>query len=228
MKTVVLAMAVAIAAALVACSAEPLTLEQRVLSEPDVPGSLPDPVETRQTASTLDQFTAWQDIPAAEIDPRKFEEAGFVSAIHDTRFFPETPGGPHTREAAHVRILVVQFDSQGGALTGADLLHENALQPCPESCAARIEEFDVSGVPDAKGVRRLVTAERLQETGEQGEPSDSYTISFADGPFVYQVEGFAPPGKISEQQIEDIAKRLRDRVAGAPALSENTSAPLGL
>jgi hypothetical protein len=223
MKTVVLAMTLAVAAALVACGVEPLTLEQRVLGEAEVPGSLPDPVETRQTASTLDEFTAWQDIPATEIDPRKLEEAGFVSAIHDTRFFPETPGGPHTREAAHVRILVVQFDSPGGALTGADLLHENALKPCPFTCVAQIEEFVVSGVPDAKGVRRLITAEALQETGEEGEPSDSYTITFADGPFVYQVEAFAPPGKISEQQIEDIAKRLHDRVAGAPDLPESTS-----
>ena len=222
MKTGVLAMAVAIAATLVACEAAPLTLEQRVLSEADVPGSLPDPVETRQTASTLEEFTAWQDIPAAELDPGMLEEAGFVSAIHDTRFFPETPGGPHMREAAHVRILVVQFDSQDGARTAVDLLHENALQPCPGTCAARIEEFDVSGVPDAKGVQRLVTAERLEETGEQGEPSDSYTISFADGAFVYQVEGFAPPGTISEQQIEDITNKVHDRVAGAPHLLENS------
>ncbi|HET9540826.1 MAG TPA: hypothetical protein VFQ46_09530, partial [Candidatus Limnocylindria bacterium] len=68
MKTVVVAMAVVIAAALAACSAEPLALEQRVSGEADVPGSLPDPVETRETASTLDEFTAWQDFPAAEID----------------------------------------------------------------------------------------------------------------------------------------------------------------
>ena len=223
MKTVVLAMAVVIAAALAACSAEPLALEQRVSGEADVPGSLPDPVETRETARTLDEFTAWQDIPAAEIDPSELEQAGFVSAVHDTRFIPDTPGGPHTREAAHVRILVMQFDSPGGARTGADLLHESALQPCPDSCAARIEEFDVSGVPDAKGAQRIVTAERLQETGEEGEPSDSYTISFADGAFAYQVEGFGPPGKISEQQVEDIAKNLHDRVAGAPDLPDGAS-----
>jgi hypothetical protein len=216
MKTAVLAMALGVAASLVACGAEPLTLEQRVLSEADVPGSLPDPVETRQTASILDEFTAWHDLRAAEVDPRKLEEAGFVSAIHDTRFLPETAGGPHTREAPHVRILVMQFGSQGGARTGADLLHESALKPCPESCAARIEEFDVSGVSDAKGARRLITAEALKETAEEGEPSDSYTITFADGTFAYQVEGFAPPEKLSEQQVEDIAKKLRDRVAGAP------------
>ena len=218
-------MALAIAAAaIVACSsAEPLELEQRVLSEADVPGSLPDPVETRQTATSLDEFSAWQDMPAAEIDPSKLEEAGFVSAIHETRFFPETPGGPHTRDAAHVRILVVQFDSQGGARTGVDILNENALQPCPGSCAARIEPFEVSSVPDAKGVQRPVTAERLQETGEEGEPTDSFTITFADGPFVYQLEGFGPPGSITEQQVEDIAKKLHDRVAGAPDLPESTS-----
>jgi hypothetical protein len=225
MKAVVRTMAVAIATVLVACSADPLALEQRVLSEADVPGSLPDPVETRQTAGSLDQFTAWQDVPAAEIDSAMLEEAGFVAAIHDTRFLPDTSGESHSREAAHVRILIVQFDSQEGARTGLDLLHEQALQPCPGTCAARIEEFDVSGVPNAKGVQRPVTAERLAETGEEGEPSDSYTISFADGPFVYQVEGFAPPGKITEQQIEDIAKRLRDRVAGAPDLPASTSDP---
>jgi hypothetical protein len=224
MKTVVVGVALAIAAAaIVACSSEPLALEQRVVSEADAPGSLPDPVETRQNASSLDELAAWQDMPAAEIDPSKLEEAGFVSAIHETRFFPETPGGPHTRDAAHVRILVVQFDSERGARTGLDILHENALQPCPGSCAARIEPFDVSGVPNAKGVQRPVTAERLQETGEEGEPTDSFTITFADGQYVYQVEGFGPPGSITEQQVEDIAKKLHDRVAGAPDLPESTS-----
>ena len=218
MNRVVLAMAVAIAAALVGCgaAADALTLEQRVLSESDVPGSLPDPVETRQTASSLDEFTAWHDIAAAEIDRDKLEDAGFVSAIHDTRFFPETSGGPHTPDAPHVRILVIQFDSQAGARTAVDLLHERALQPCPFTCAAHFEEFDVSGVPDAKGARRLVTAEALEDTGEEGHPSDSYTISFADGAFVYQLEGFAPIGEVSEQEIEDLAKKLRDRIAGAP------------
>jgi hypothetical protein len=181
MRAFVLVLVVAIGAALVACSAEPLTLEQRVLGEADVPGSLSDPVETRQTAGSVNEFAAWQDVPAAEIDPGRLEETGFVAAISDTRFLPETAGGPHSREAAHVRILVLQFDSPNGARMGLDLLHEQALQPCPGSCAARIEEFDVSGVPDAKGVQRPVTAERLAETGEEGEPSDSYTITFADG-----------------------------------------------
>ena len=47
-------------------------------------------------------------------------------------------------------------------------------------------------------------------------PIDFYTITFADGPFVYQVEGFGPPGKISKKQVEEIAQRVYDRVKGAP------------
>jgi hypothetical protein len=210
--------ALVIAALLAACSAAtPLTLEQRLLNDSDAPGSLPDPVETRETATTVDQFHAWQDIPAAEIEPSALEEAGFVSAIHETRYLPETAGGPHVREAPHVRVLVVEFDSRDGAVAGVDLLHEQALQPCPGTCAARIEEMDVSGVPNAKGVQRPVTAERLQETGEEGEPTDEFIITFADGQFAYQVQGSAPAGEITKQQVEDIAKNLYDRVAGAPA-----------
>ena len=51
---------------------------------------------------------------------------------------------------------------------------------------------------------------------KDGAPIDFYTITFADGPFVYQVEGFGPPGKISKKQTEEIAQRVYDRVKGAP------------
>jgi hypothetical protein len=37
-----------------------------------------------------------------------------------------------------------------------------------------------------------------------------------DGPFVYEVEGFADPGETSKKQIEEIAQKLHDRIEGAP------------
>jgi hypothetical protein len=221
-KALLVAIAVLVATGLVACggnggAAEPLTLEQRLLRESEVPGSKPDPVETRLTAGSLDEFTAWRGayVTAAD-DARKLRKAGFVSAIHDTRFFPKTPGGAHTRDAAHVRMLILQFESEDGAVTGADLLRKNALKPCPGQCAVQIEEFEVSGVSDASGARRFLTAEGLKAMGDEGEPFDSYTISFADGPFVYELEVFGPPGKVSEKQIEEIAEKVHDRVKGAP------------
>jgi hypothetical protein len=224
MRRALVAIAIVVAAGLVACggnreAAKPLTLEQRLIRESEVPGSREDPVETRLTAANLDEFTAWQ-IPgyvrAAEIDPRKLKKAGFVAAIHDTRFIPKRLGGPHTRDAPHVRMLVVQFRTEDGATTGADLVYTEGLKPCPGECALQFEEFEAPGVPDARGFRRYATAKRLQETGGGDPPFDSYTITFADGPFVYEIEGFGPPGKISKKQIEEIADTVYDRVKGAP------------
>lgn len=186
------------------------------MRESDVPGSKVDPVEVRLTADDLDEFTGWQDVRAAEIDRSKLEDAGFVSAIHETRFIPNTPGEPHTRDAPHVRILVLQFESDDGAVTGVDLAREESLKPCPGECSMQFEEFDVSGVPDAEGTRSFTTQEALEATGGEDVPSDSYTIVFADGPFVYEVEGFADPGEISKKQIEEIAQKVHDRIEGAP------------
>jgi hypothetical protein len=222
-RAVLLAIALVVATGLVACGGDegepgaPLTLEQRLLRESDVPGSKVDPVEVRLTADKLDEFTDWPEyVRAHEIDRSKLEDAGFVSAIHETRFIPNRPGGPHTGDAPHVRILVLQFESDDGAVMGVDLVHEQGLKRCPGNCAMQIEEFDVSGVPDAEGARAFTTKEALEATGGQGFPSDAYAIVFADGPFVYEVDGFADPGEISKKQIEEIAQKVHDRVEGAP------------
>ena len=225
---IAIAMVVALATCVVACGGDggneseadtrPLTLSQRVVNESDAPDSEPDPVETRLTARSLEDLSGWDDRGApAEIDPRKLEELGFVAAVQDTRFFPKEPGGPHRRDIPHVRTLVGQFESEEAAVKAMDLLYQADLKPCPGKCAMSFEKFDVSGVPDAKGVRRYVTAERLEELQEPGEPSDSYTIVFVDGPYAYNVELFGPPGEVSQEQVEEIAGKLHDRVESAPS-----------
>src|SRR6186997_604410 len=98
MRMAFFAIAVVVATGLVACGenekAQPLTLEQRLIRESDAPGSREDPVEVRLTAGNLDEFIAWHNVSATEIDSGKLKKAGFVSAVHETRFFPKTPGGP--------------------------------------------------------------------------------------------------------------------------------------
>ncbi|MGH3034739.1 MAG: hypothetical protein ACRDON_09330 [Gaiellaceae bacterium] len=199
--------------------AEPLTLEQRVPNEADAPGWKPDPVETQRTATGVDQFLErFEDQfvnPTAE-DERKFKRAGFASAISFTRFLPSEPGGPHTRSASHLAALVMRFETEEGAKAALELLHADSLRPCPESCASQVSEFDVDGIPDAIGVRRYATAESIEETNDPGEPYDSYGIGFADGPFVYSLALFGPPGKVSEEEAKDLAETFYDRVQGAP------------
>jgi hypothetical protein len=203
-------------------AAEPLTMAQRVPTEAEAPGSEPDPVETPQTATGVEEFKKTlfkQLIEPTPDEERAFEKTGFVSAISTARFYPVEPGGIHTGDLPHVFALVSQFETEQGASDAAELLHDNGLKPCPEECAAQISEFEVDGIPNAAGVRRSVAAEDLEAAGLEGEPYNSFAIQFAEGVFAYDLELFGPPGEVSEEQAEELAGKLYDRVEGAPPKS---------
>jgi hypothetical protein len=211
-----------IALSAAACGGEdaaPLTLEQRVSGEADAPGSEPDPEETPITVTGTEDIRSLPDglFSPEEEDVTAMEESGLAFALVDTRFFPSEPGAEHVGDEAHVATLVMQFASEEEAADMADVLHDDGLEPCPgNSCAADISEFEVDDIPDARGVARVTTPEDLEATGEQGDPFAAYKISFADGPFAYEVDMHGPPDKVSQEQVEEIAKNLYERVEGSP------------
>jgi hypothetical protein len=202
--------------------ADPLTLDQRFIQDADTPGYEPDPVEGgRHTWGDTDEFVDQQPdllISATMAEAKEFlTEKGFVRGIGGTQFLPGSDG-EHSRGDPHVVMSVLQFESDEGARAALDWFHEDDRQPCPGNCAVAISEFEVDGIPDATGVRRVVTAEQLRQTGEEGEPFDAHDIRFADGPFAYYVGTFGPPSDATtEAATETIAKRIYDRVKGAPA-----------
>ncbi len=222
MRLLALFVTAVIALSVAACGggedAAPLALEQRVSGEADAPGSQADPVETPITVTGIESVRSLPDglFAPEEEDVSAMEEAGFVSAHLDTRFFPSEPGAEHVGDEAHVARLVMQFASEEGAADMADVLHDDGLEPCPGECTVDISEFEVDDIPDAQGVARITTAEDLEATGEQGPPFAAYKITFADGPFAYEVDMFGPPDKVSQQQAEEIAKNLYGRVEGSP------------
>ena len=223
MRLLGLFVAAVIALSAAACGGEdaaPLTLEERVSGEADAPGSQPDPEETPITVTGIEEIRSLPDglFAPEEEDVSAMEEAGFASALVDTRFFPAEPGAEHVGDEPHVARLVMQFASEEEAADMAGLLHDDGLEPCPGNfCAADISEFEVDDIPDAQGVARITTAEDLEATGEQGPPFAAYKITFADGPFAYEVDLFGPPEKVSQEQAEEIAKSLYERVKGSPA-----------
>jgi hypothetical protein len=215
--------AIVLGAGIAACGggdeAAPLALGQRIPGAAEAPGSEPDPVETQVTMTGLDEFEAkvTADVPSVtDEDVRALEEAGFVSAIFDTRFYPSEQGGEHVRGAPHVFSIVLRFESEEGARAAVELMHQFNLRPCPETCAFDNREFDVDGTPNAKGAQRIATQESLDEVGDPGEPSAVYAIDFAVGVFVYDIALSGQPEEVSEQEAEEIAKRLYERVVGAP------------
>jgi hypothetical protein len=195
----------------------PLTVDQRVVTEEDAPGSKADPVEKRQTASDPQEFSDTMGdafINPTDDEKARLETIGFVQAIRDTRYF----GDVHSRDDLHTFSLVVQLDSPDGAKEMADFFHTDGVRPCPESCAFSVTEFEVDGIPGATGVRRVATEEDIQAAGTgENRPYDSYNISFADGDFAYRIELGGPPGLPSQDKAVEISKALYERVHGRPA-----------
>lgn len=198
----------------------PLALEQRVLGEAEAPGSEADPRETRRTAVGLEELATTMEhqlITATEEEKAALGEAGFIAAILETRFFPSEPGAEHVGDEPHVSALVMQFSSEAGATDAVDLLHADGLEPCPETCAFDLAEFEVDGIPNAKGAQRIATQEALDRTGDtELFPHAEYAIRFADGVFAYDVRLFGSPDEVSERQAEEIVARLYARIQGAP------------
>ena len=165
----------------------------------------------------LDEFIA--SLSDASIDPDEeemtevFQVAGFKSAGVDTRFYGEvhTPG-----ESTHVVSSFIELESEEGATSALDWLETDSTKPCPMSCATQISTFDVDDIPDARGVRRVATAEDIERVGTSDEqPFESYLVAFANGAFVYTVDLFGRPGAVSEEQALEIASAYYDRLTGA-------------
>jgi hypothetical protein len=208
--------------ALVACggdddeTAAPLPTAQRFVTEEDAPGSKADPVETGETTADLADFIT--GLSGLAIDPDReeasavFEEAGFKGWGVDTRFFGET----HTNTAPHAVSSYIELGFEDGAASVLDWLETDSKKPCPMSCAVQITDFDVEDIADARGVRRLATAEDIERVGTEGQvPSDSYWVAFTDGAFVYTVDLHGPPGSVSEEQALEIANAYHDRLTGS-------------
>jgi hypothetical protein len=197
-------------------ASDPVPTAQRFVTEEDAPGSKPDPDETRQTVVDFDAFIAGLSELAIDPDDEEiatvFQENAFEGAGVDTRFYGET----HTPGVSpHVVSSFIELASADEATSALDWLEADSKKPCPMSCAVQISEFDVDDIADARGVRRLATAEDIKRVGTKDErPNDSYWVGFTDGAVVYTVDLFGPPGSVSEQQALEIADAYHDRLAG--------------
>jgi hypothetical protein len=195
-------------------AAAPVPAAQRFLAAEDAPGSKPDPVELPRTAADLDEFIAVFEFA---IDPDEeemttiFQDAGFKSAGEESRFL----GEKHTPSAPHLISSFIELGSEDGARSALDWLESDQMKPCPLSCAVQISTFDLDGFADARGVRRLATAQDIKKFGtEEQIPRDSYWVGFTEGSFVYTMVLMGPPGSVSAEQAQEIASAYFDRLAG--------------
>ena len=134
-----------------------------------------------------------------------FEEAGFVRAGLDVRFFGDT----HTGHEPHIFSSFFEFESEDGAVSALDWIEADSMKACPGSCAVRVSTFDVDDIADARGVHRIATAEDIEAAGNENEqPFDSYWVGFTVG-----LSG--DPRTVTEEQAQEIARALYDRLTAS-------------
>lgn len=201
--------------ALIACGAEPVPVAERFPTGAEAPDTQADPDEKRQIADDFDEFLV--AMTPALMDPDRdemttaFQEADFIRAGVDFRFSGET----HSPEAPHLISWFIELDSEDAASSARDWLQADTRKPCPHSCATRVNNFNVEGIPDARGVHRIATVEDIEAAGFEDEvPNDSYWIGFTIGSIVYTVDLHGPPGSVSQEQALAIATTYHDRLAG--------------
>jgi hypothetical protein len=190
--------------------AEPLTLEQRLPTQKELPGyelaSARRDVFTDSAAfakAIEDALVQATVVQATDV----FNEAGFVSAI----------GQEFSRKDAGLYVLVIEFESEDGTQRASEWRDEDIRKPCPGKCSVDISEFDVDGVSGATpGIRRTVTQERLDELDEEGQPYDSYEVGFNDGRLAYDIRASGPPGSVTQEETIEALNRLYERVKDAP------------
>jgi hypothetical protein len=193
--------------ALVACGCgedkAPLALDQRVLTESELSGFKlsPNPVQRWNDVSKFAKDTHDVDIRVTvEENIEQLQAGGFVAAI-------ATSFGALGREA-EAFSAAVQMGSPEAAQDILDQRHQDYTSPCPKVCTVDVSEFEVSDIPNAKGVRRA------SQPDHEGPPFEVFEVEFADGAFVYVVNIVGEPGTVSEDDAVSAANKLYDRVKG--------------
>jgi hypothetical protein len=187
--------------------AAPLALDKRLPTDEEAAGFA---VQRRFTWPDADGpveegFAATLNNPETQDEAKKMlRDAGYVEGAAVVRSRAEND---------NLVVMVLRLGSEDGARDVLEWEHREELKPCPGVCNVRISEFDVGGIDDAKGIQRLVGQ---PIAGQESPPYDRFLVDFTDGTVLYLVERAAPPGTATRQDAVDLAKKLRERVAGAP------------
>ena len=155
------------------------------------------PIPSRSARRQRISTSSSRPSASCSIDPDEeemttlFQGAGFKGAGVDARFFGETHA---LHRAAPLQFGSSNLPSEAGAKTRTRLARSGFDEAMPRELCRAISSFDVDGIPDARGVHRIATAEDIEAAGTEDQvPSESYWVGFTDGPIVVHVRSCRDP-----------------------------------
>jgi hypothetical protein len=200
-------------------SATPLAISDRLLIASDVPGySVIDDFTWDDAEGVRDEGLGTSTFEASPEDAyRAVQDAGLRAGAG--RIFERNDS---SAPPDFVFVQVLELESEEGAREILGFSADDGEKPCPDTCAFAVTRTDVEGIPGARGVTRLATAESIAETGPDGfEPGELHRIAFTDGVFFYLIgTAHTPPSADAAEMAQELARALYARVKGAPAVDE--------
>jgi hypothetical protein len=196
-------------AATAAGSAAPLPIWQRMLLGGDyagyTPQKAPPPIGTLASAAKAAQGF-FDDLKPGQASAA-FRRDGFRESES------ENLTGPKKNYGAFSGVL--QLATSADAARTESFFDFHSLQPCPHSCTVAIMQLQVPGIPGALGTERIRHVADSAKPGDQ--PFELDEVFFTSGTFSYILLSSGPPDKVDHGQFLAAAKRLYERVKGAPA-----------
>jgi hypothetical protein len=214
-RVVCITLAILIAAAASGCGGSekeetgPLPVSERVLRMDEIDGFiLTKQAQVRGSSEAFFGDVKFFPAPVektAELR-REIEQAGFVAGAVEEF-------GAKNNKGAGGGSIVIQLKSPQVAKTLVEDAYRASVSPCPGVCNIDFSEFEVEGIPGAKGSGRV----RSEEEASPGSPSfEGYEVFFSDGAFAYVLYTEGRPGDVTSDDLADAARNLYERVGGRP------------
>jgi hypothetical protein len=162
-------------------------------------------LESDEAADVFDGATGL--VIGGDTDPTELgaaiEDAGFQTAT----------GRDLSRQDLNVRIRVIQFDSEEGALEARELLHDEDLKsPCTEACIVTPLEYELDDVPDSVAVHHVPTRGDLPP---DTLPVEAHHAEFVIGPQLYVVQVDGQPSPTFSADFDELMGTVYESASGA-------------
>jgi hypothetical protein len=109
---------------------------------------------------------------------------------------------------------VLQLRTESGARRIVQFFGRHSLAPCPHTCSVQPIPLKPPDIPGALATERI---RRIADSSKPGDqPFELDEVFFTSGPFAYVLLSSGPPNGVDHANFFAAAKRLYDRVKGAP------------
>jgi hypothetical protein len=182
-------------------------------SSAELSGSLPTAEDLGLDEQGEFEWETARELLAGELVIGGTTNPGELGTTIDEAGFEGAAGINLEGQNRNVRIRVIQFDSEEGALEARDLLHAEDLKPpCPDECIVTPVEYELDDVPDSAAVHHLPTEGELPPGQSRIE---AHHAEFVIGSRLYVVQVDGKPSAAFSAEFDELMNSVYETASNS-------------